>query len=176
MKLADIRSRRRRGFLGALIAALAAPLIGPRRAWAQASVESTGGNVESIVPAIKDITRGVPARPGRVQLEMPLLADNGHSVPLKVAVQSPMTDADHVRGIAILSERNPRPVIARFHLGPRAGRAQIVTRVRLAGSQRGVVDAAMSDGTFWYDSAEVSVTESACLDQSLCGGPVTGDQ
>jgi len=48
---------------------------------------------------------------------MPLLADNGHSVPLKVTVQSPMTDADHVRGIAILSERNPRPVIARFQLG-----------------------------------------------------------
>jgi sulfur-oxidizing protein SoxY len=157
MRIKDVTLQRRRGFLGTLMAALAAPLLGPGRARGQESIES-------IVPAVKDITRGAPARPGRVRLEMPLLADNGHSVPLKVTVQSPMTDADHVRGIAIVSERNPRPVVARFQLGPRAGRAQIVTRIRLAGSQRVVAIAAMSDGSYWYGTSEVNVTESACLD------------
>ena len=63
-----------------------------------------------------------------------------------------------------MSERNPRPVIARFQLGPRAGRAQVVTRVRLAGSQRVVALAAMSDGSYWQGASEVTVTESACLD------------
>ena len=150
-------SRQRRGFLGALLAGLAAPFLAPRPApAAQPSAES--------IAAVKEFTRGAAIRQGRVRLEMPLLADNGHSVPLTVSVESPMTAADHVREIALVSERNPRPVIARFQLGPRAGRAQVVTRVRLAGSQRVVALAAMSDGSYWQGTSEVTVTESACLD------------
>ena len=151
------RASPRRGFLAALFAAAAVPFLGARKAHAQDSAES-------ISPAVKEFTQGTPARRGRVKLDMPLLADNGHSVPLTVSVDSPMTGADHVRAIAIVSERNPRPLIARFHLGPRAGRAQVVTRVRLAGSQRVVAVVAMSDGSYWYATSEVTVTESACLD------------
>jgi sulfur-oxidizing protein SoxY len=147
----------RRGFLAALCAAATAPFAWARRAAAQEGAES-------IAPAVKEFTQGASVRRGRVRLDMPLLADNGHSVPLTVSVESPMTGADHVRAIAIVSERNPRPLIARFHIGPRAGRAQIITRVRLAGSQRVVAVAAMSDGSYWYATSEVTVTESACLD------------
>ena len=45
-----------------------------------------------------------------------------------------------------------------------AGRAEIVTRVRLNGTQRVVALAQLSDGSYWSGSAEVEVTESACLD------------
>ena len=68
--------------------------------------------------------------------DIPRLADNGHSVPLKISVESPMTAADHVRSITLLSEKNPRPVMATFRLSPNAGRAEVITRVRLNGSQR----------------------------------------
>jgi sulfur-oxidizing protein SoxY len=120
--------------------------------------------VESIVPAIKEVTRGSPVRRGKVRLGIPRLAENGNSVPLRVTVQSPMTATDHVRDIYLFSEANPRPVIAGFHLGPRAGRAEINTRVRLAGSQRLVAVARLADGSFWSDTAEVTVTLTACLD------------
>jgi sulfur-oxidizing protein SoxY len=40
----------------------------------------------------------------------------------------------------------------------------VATRVRLNGSQRVLVIAQLSDGSFWSGSAEVEVTESACLD------------
>lgn len=115
-------------------------------------------------PLIGKITGGAPLKEGRVALEMPRLADNGHSVPLKVRVDSPMTSADHVRSITLLSERNPRPLMAVFHLSPNAGRAEIMTRVRLNGTQRVVAVAAMSDGSYWSARSEVEVTESACLD------------
>lgn len=118
---------------------------------------------ETLVPKI---TGGVLARVGRVTVDTPLLADNGHSVPLKVSVASPMTAADHVRSITVLSGRNPRPVVATFHLGPKAGRAEVSTRVRLNGSQRLLAVAQLSDGSFWSGSAEVVVTEAACLDES----------
>jgi sulfur-oxidizing protein SoxY len=121
-------------------------------------------NIEVLQPLVTKVTGGAPLRDGRVTLDIPRLSDNGHAVPLKVSVQSPMSDADYVRAIHILSEKNPRPVIATFHLSAGCGRAEISTRVRLNGAQQILVIAAMSDGTFWASSAEVIVTETACLD------------
>jgi sulfur-oxidizing protein SoxY len=122
--------------------------------------------IESLAPLVDRITGGAQLTEGRVRLEIPRLADNGNSIPLAVRVESPMTAADYVRGITLLSERNPRPVIATFHLGPKSGRAEIVTRVRLNGTQRLLAVAELSDGSYWAGTAEVEVTESACLDAS----------
>jgi sulfur-oxidizing protein SoxY len=54
--------------------------------------------------------------------------------------------------------------MATFHLGPKAGRAEVTTRVRLNGTQRVLAVAHLSDGSYWSGTAEVEVTESACLD------------
>jgi sulfur-oxidizing protein SoxY len=151
---------RRRGFL-ARIAALAVPL--PPLFAAKRAVADAAG-VESIVPAIHDVTKGAEVKSGKIKLQIPRLADNGNSVAVKLIVESPMTPSDFVRGIYLFSEKNPRPVIARFHLGPEAGRAEITTRIRLAGTQRVVAIAELSDGSFWSDVEEVAVTLSACLD------------
>lgn len=146
----------RRRFISVLAGLAAAPLL-PARA-------ARGQQANPFVELVRRITGGAPVSPGRVTVDTPRLADNGHSVPLKVSVDSPMTAASHVRSITLLSERNPRPVMATFHLGPKAGRAQVATRVRLNGSQRVLAVAQLSDGSFWSGSAEVEVTESACLD------------
>ena len=113
---------------------------------------------------VKKITGGAQLRDGRVQLDIPPLSDNGNSVPLKISVTSEMSESDHVRAIHVLSEKNPRPVIAVFHLNPGCGRAEISTRIRLNGAQTILVIAAMADGTFLASSAEVIVTETACFD------------
>jgi len=156
-RIPTVTHARRRGFLGVAAAALAAPFLAPRRVQAQE-------NIETIVPPVKDVLRGATARAGRVKIDTPLLAENGHSVQVTVTVQSPMTAADHVRGLDLVSEKNPRPLIAHFDFGPRTGRAEIVTRIRLGGTQRVAAIAQMSDGSYWYDVIEVQVTESACLD------------
>jgi sulfur-oxidizing protein SoxY len=49
-------------------------------------------------------------------------------------------------------------------LGPRAGRASVSTRIRLADSQKVIAIAQLSDGSFWSDEADVIVTLAACLD------------
>lgn len=145
----------RRRFISVFAGLAAAPLFPLREALAAP---------DSLAPLINKVTGGAPVSAGRVRLEMPRLADNGHSVPLKLTVESPMTAVDHVRSITLLSERNPRPIVAMFHLGPKAGRAEIVTRVRLNGTQQLLAIAQFSDGSYWSGSAEVEVTESACLD------------
>lgn len=110
------------------------------------------------------VSNGAPVKEGRVKLEIPRLADNGHVVPLKITVASPMNEREYVKTLHILSERNPRPMVASFHLNPHNGRAEVSTRVRLNGSQRVVVVAGLSDGSYWSGSAQVEVTETACLD------------
>jgi sulfur-oxidizing protein SoxY len=120
--------------------------------------------IDVLEPLVQSITKGAPLREGRVTLDIPHLSDNGHAVPLKISVDSAMNAQDCVRSIHVLSEKNPRPVIATFHLNPNCGRAEITTRVRLNGAQNLLVIAAMADGTFWASSAEVIVTETACLD------------
>ena len=100
-------------------------------------------------------------------MELPQIAENGNSVPLNVKVASPMTEADHVAAIHVFAERNPRPLVASFHLGPESGRAEISTRVRLAGTQTVNVLVELSGKRFILGSAYVLVTAAACLDESL---------
>lgn len=114
---------------------------------------------------LQQITGGATVREGRVILDTPVLADNGHSVPVRIVVDSPMTEADHVRRIVILAERNPRPIVATYMLGPHAGRAEVATRIRLADNQEVLAVALMADGSYWMGGAKVLVTELACLDE-----------
>lgn len=114
--------------------------------------------------AIRAVTGDAPLRPGRVKLEVPPLVENGNSVAVTVTVDSPMTAADHVRRIALFTEKNPLPDVAQFHLGPRAGRARVATRIRLATTQQVTAVAEMSDGSFWSASADVVVTLAACIE------------
>ena len=65
---------------------------------------------------------------------------------------------------SLFSEKNPLPQVAVFHLGPRAGRAAVTTRMRLADSQKVVAIAEMSDGSFQRVQADVFVTLAACIE------------
>ena len=146
----------RRQFIGATLMGFVLPLCS--RGTAQASPESAAA-------AMKAILGKVPLRQGKVTLDMPPIAENGNSVPLTVSVESPMTAAEHVRSIHLFAEENPLPNVAHFYLGPRAGKAQVSTRIRLFTSQKIIAVAAMSDGSFWSGSAEVVITLAACIEE-----------
>ena len=113
--------------------------------------------------AIRDIFGDRPINEGRVFVSLPPIAENGNSVPVGVTVNSPMSEDDYVKQIVILSPRNPIATIARFQLAPHAGRADISTRVRMAGTQTLRVVAEMSDGTLWSGTGSTYVTLAACI-------------
>jgi sulfur-oxidizing protein SoxY len=100
-------------------------------------------------------------------MDLPPLIENGNAVSLSVAVDSPMTAEDYVKAIHVFNEKNPQPNVVSVHLGPRAGKANIATRIRLADSQKVIAIAEMSDGSFWSDEVEVVVTLAACLEGSV---------
>jgi sulfur-oxidizing protein SoxY len=120
---------------------------------------------DSMAAAIRDVVGEAAVRQGKITLDLPPLVENGNAVSLTVAVDSPMTDADYVKHIHIFNEKNPQPDVASFHLGPRAGRASVSTRIRLADSQKVVAIAQLSDGSFWSESADVIVTLAACVEE-----------
>jgi sulfur-oxidizing protein SoxY len=117
--------------------------------------------------AIGKVVGNAQVRHGRVKLDIPPLIDNGNAVPVSVEVESPMTDADHVKTIHLFTERNPQPYVFTAHIGPRAGKARIATRARIGDSGDVTAIAQMSDGSFWSDSVRVIVTLSACLEEGL---------
>ncbi|MGH8732281.1 MAG: SoxY-related AACIE arm protein [Burkholderiales bacterium] len=117
--------------------------------------------------AMRKVVGNAQVRHGRVKLDIPPLIDNGNAVPLSVEVESPMTAADHVKAIHVFTERNPQPYVLTVHLGPRAGRARISTRARIADTGAVTAIAQLSDGSFWSDSVKVVVTLSACLEEGL---------
>ena len=121
---------------------------------------------QTMAAAIREVIGEAKVQPGKVKLDLPPLIENGNAVPLTVSVESPMTEVDHVKALHVFNEKNPQPNVASFHLGPRAGRPQISTRIRLADSQKVIAIAQMSDGSFWSDSVDVVVTLAACLEDS----------
>lgn len=102
-------------------------------------------------------------QPGKVTVKIPPISENGYSVPLSVKVDSPMTAQDHVVRIAVFAEENPIALVANFELGPRAGLANIQSRIRMGGSQRIRAVAEMSDGSLWSGYAFSIVTLAACV-------------
>ncbi|HXJ84127.1 MAG TPA: SoxY-related AACIE arm protein [Candidatus Methylomirabilis sp.] len=130
------------------------------------TVRPAGATPAAMQDAIGKVVGAARVTPGKVKLELPPLSENGNAVPLTVRVESPMTEADHVRAIHIFTEKNPQPEVVSFYLGPRAGRATVATRIRLADTQTVVAISEMSDGSFWSDRANVVVTLAACLEDA----------
>lgn len=101
-------------------------------------------------------------KPALVTLDMPELAENGNMVPFTVSVDSPMTQADYVASVTLLSTGNPQPVIATFKLTPDSGRATVMGRLRLARTQDVIAVAQLSNGTFISGQTKVAVTVGGC--------------
>ena len=149
-----IRTATRRAVLSGALDLGAALVIRP----------AAGASAPSLESAIRVFASEAPVKVGRVLLDVAPLVENGNAVPITITVESPMTAADHVRRIAVFNELNPQRDVAVFTLGPRAGRARVATRIRLATSQRLVAVAQMSDGTYWQHAVDVIVTLAACIE------------
>jgi sulfur-oxidizing protein SoxY len=110
---------------------------------------------------LENLTGGTEQKKGRVTITLPVVTDQARHVPMRVSVDSPMTDNDHVKAIHVVAERNPTPAIASFYLGPDNGKAEISTRIRLIKTQIVVAAAEMSDGSVLIGKARCKITGGA---------------
>jgi len=119
---------------------------------------------EALADAMKEVTGGASLRAGKVTLDIPPIVENGNTVPVTVAVESPMTADDYVKAIHVFNEKNPQPHVFNAWLSPGNGKAVVGTRIKLADTQKIVAIAETSKGEFWSASAEVIITIAACIE------------
>jgi len=146
----------RRAFLATAGGAAAALVVRPAHA-----------TPESMASAIRQIVGEASMKPGKIKLDLPPLVENGNTVAMGVTVDSPMTAKDYVKAVHVVTEKNPQPNVISVKLGPRAGKADIQTRIRLADTQTVVAICEMSDGSFWSDKIDVIITLGACLEDPV---------
>ena len=121
---------------------------------------------EKVEATLKRLFGNRPLHPGegKLKLELPLIAEDGANVAVTVEAGLPMTPASHVGNIYIISDKNRRPLIARFLFTPEAGKAYIGTKIRLAATTDVRAVAEMNDGTLYAVSRHVRVTVGGCGD------------
>jgi sulfur-oxidizing protein SoxY len=99
---------------------------------------------------------------GKIKLDLPLIAEDGGNVAVSIESDLPLAGATHLNHIYIISDKNRRPMLAKFTFTQSSGKAFIATSVRLATSTDVRVVAEMSDGTLYGISRHVRVTISGC--------------
>jgi sulfur-oxidizing protein SoxY len=151
--------------LGALgLGGLVGPALGaPRPVWAQGNLASLGPE-EAVEATMKRLFGGRPIKDGTatVKLDVPLIAENGAVVPVTVEVQAPMTAQSYVKAVYIISDKNRRPLNAKFNLTPAMGQAYVGTNMRLGESTDVRAIAEMNDGSLLQAKREVKVTVGGC--------------
>lgn len=150
----------RRSFL--LAASAAAAVFPAGIAFADDAASPPMERTKQFEEAFAALLAGTKPAEGLIAVDLPEIAENGNFVPITMSVESPMTDADHVKLIHILSTGNPVAKIATFHLSPLNGQARIQSRIRLAKTQDVIVLAQMSSGALAIATQTVKVTIGGC--------------
>lgn len=118
------------------------------------------------LPALTTLLAGRTPRWERLRLEMPMFADNGQAVPIRLIMPGPFAPGPTLQSIHLFSERNPVADMAVFEFPLSPQKVEVDARVRLAGTQRVLAIGVMSDGGVYAAAADVEVTIAGCLDAS----------
>jgi len=143
-------------------AAASAMLLKPLLALADDAAVSELTRSAQFEEVFAKLIAGATPAEGKVTVELPEIAENGNFVPITISVDSPMTDADNVKTIYLLSTANPVALVGTFRLTPINAEARVQTRMRLAKTQDVITLAEFSNGTLAIATNLVKVTIGGC--------------
>lgn len=158
---------RRQAFriLGAvgLAAGLASLGVMPRMAGAATGLgmPKPGEKVEETIARLFG-KRPLQAAGDKMKVDLPLIAENGAVVPVRIESNLPMEANNYVKNVYIITDKNRRPLNARLALTPDAGKLSVSTNIRMGGTSDVRVIAEMSDGSLYQFKQEVKVTVGGC--------------
>ena len=66
-----------------------------------------------------------------IVLNAPKRAEDAAIVPISITAQIPQTDERYVQTIYLFIDKNPGPLVGKFHFTPKSGRADLAFRVRV---------------------------------------------
>ncbi len=137
----------------AVAALLATAGLLPRTAlaWTPAAFEA-----KTVADAIKAMGAGAPAESKDVTLTAPDIAENGAVVPMGVS-----TTLANIKLLAVLVEKNPSPLVARFDVNESV-EPNFLTRAKMGQSSDVYAVAITNDGKALFAKKEVKVTLGGC--------------
>ncbi|MGH7539272.1 MAG: thiosulfate oxidation carrier protein SoxY [Gemmatimonadales bacterium] len=103
-----------------------------------------------------------PIRRGHVTLDMPALAEDGRFVPVLIETDLPMTPAHYVKGVFLIVDHNPDPLVTAFHLTPALGPVVLETRIKMKRTSWIRAIAETNTGEVWADYLKVETTLNGC--------------
>lgn len=115
------------------------------------------------VDAVKALVAGKVEQGQILTIDLPLVSEDGSSVPLTLMADKPLADGVFIQHIDIFAPANPTAEVASFELGPELSPLSLSLRVRLSESQTVVVVARTSDGRTFVTERPIRITTSGCI-------------
>jgi sulfur-oxidizing protein SoxY len=111
---------------------------------------------------LKELFGVRPIRRGHVDLDMPVVAEDGRVVPVIIESDLPMGTDQYVKAVHLIVDHNPDAHLAAFHLTPALGSVSISTRIKMKRTTwvRAIVET--SRGEVWAGYTRVLVTLNGC--------------
>lgn len=134
---------------GGGLATLLVPSLARSQAWRQ-------------VDAVRASVGDAPVSDGSLRLTLPLVAEDGSSVPLTLGADK-AEGGGRIARVEIFAPGNPTPEVAVFEFGPEVLHVDLTTRIRLSESQTVVAVAHTVDGRVHVAERAVRVTTSGCI-------------
>lgn len=95
-------------------------------------------------------------------VDLPIIAEDGRYVPVKVRVNHPMTPEHYIKSIEIIDDVSPIRSKGRFNLTYRNGEAYLMTRIKLAKSATVTAIAECNLHGKWAGESFIKVTLGGC--------------
>ena len=117
---------------------------------------------EQVARILKELFADRPIRRGHVDLDMPVVAEDGRVVPVIIESDLPMGGDRFVKGAHLIVDHNPDAHLAAFHLTPALGRVSISTRIKMKRTTwvRAILET--NTGEVWAGYSRVLVTLNGC--------------
>jgi len=93
-----------------------------------------------------------------IVLKAPNRADDAAIVPISITAQIPQTDEQYIQTIYLFIDKNPGPLIGKFHFTPRSGRADLAFRVRVNAYSPIRAIAETNDGSLYMSRRFIKAT------------------
>lgn len=117
---------------------------------------------ELVQKIMTDRFQNRPIRRGHVTLDMPPMAEDGRYVPVLIESDLPMAADQYVKGVYLIVDHNPDPLVTAFHLSPALGQVQIQTRIKMKRTSWIRAIAETSSGELWADYLKVETSLNGC--------------
>jgi sulfur-oxidizing protein SoxY len=117
---------------------------------------------EEVARILKELFGQRPIRRGHVDLDMPLVAEDGRVVPVIIESDLPMKADHYVKAVHLIVDHNPDAHLAAFHLTPDLGAVSLSTRIKMKRTTwvRAILET--NTGEVWAGYTKVLVTLNGC--------------